>query len=167
MLRFGLHRLSLQARLAMALECVWRYCQSYRFQDPELKALLDHLWDFMVIDSPGAFVAWEEALKDVDDPSFAEFGQRARAHGIDPAEMMSLLDHTLEIIRGSFYAATDDRGSLRELRLVLAIGKKRGAVPAGLPVYRSSRFADRHGWGFPLARAERDRWRSVAERGDG
>ena len=65
-------------------------------------------------------------------------------------------------IWGSFYAASDDGGSLKDLARVISVCERRGIQPPAFEVFADSRFKDRHGWGDRISKDQRDRWRAAS-----
>jgi hypothetical protein len=167
----SLAQLSLAARLAIALHCFEQYCQAHRLSSPAIVEFLDYLWQFPTIHGPEAFRSWERKqplLVDIGlggyfPEGYSEWLQDA---GIEPAEFRALLEHTVEIVYGSFYGASDDSGSLTHLQHVLDLTKQAGITPPPLSHFAHSRFADRHGLGNTLSVAERDRWRNLLRAND-
>jgi uncharacterized protein (DUF433 family) len=165
----GLRNLSLTARLAMALECFTRYCRRRGLEHADLSAFVDYLWEFPVVISngrPDVFVEWEQGgpvLLDVGprDPLPPGIEAAVLRAGLAPKEFRDLVFHVMEIVWGSFYAASDDRGSLSHLKNVIRITRAAGVVPPSYTLYSSSRFSDGGGWGARMTPEERDEWRQA------
>jgi hypothetical protein len=62
--------------------------------------------------------------------------------GLVPEEFRDLLFHVVQIVWGSFYAASNDLGSLSHLKNVIRITRAAGVFPADYTLYSSSRFSD-------------------------
>jgi hypothetical protein len=160
-----LRQLSLTARLAVALICFERYCRAHQLTAPEITMFLDYLWDFPIIDGPLSFQAWQRQQPDLvtvglggDIPdAYLVWLQDA---GISSDTFHQLVEHTVEIIYGSFYAAADDEEAGIHLQHVLTITEQNENISALLSDFSQSRFADRQGWGIPVAKKERDSWRA-------
>jgi hypothetical protein len=118
---------------------------------PVIDAFLDYLWE----ENHPLLV--HVALGDEYPGWFAEFLEE---NGIPADEFRQLLASVAEIVFGSFYAAADDRGSLKDLNNVLNIVQEYGISPPPLKRFADSRFCDGHGWGLPLTRIVRDEWRA-------
>jgi uncharacterized protein (DUF433 family) len=163
----GLRDLSLSARLAVALECFTRYCRRCGLAHAELSAFVDYLWEFPVVISnctPETFVQWEQggpSLLDVrpSDPLPPGIEAAVLRAGLSPQEFRDLLFHVVQIVWGSFYAASDDFGSLSHLKNVIRITRAAGVFPPDYALYSSSRFADGGGWGARMTPEQRDEWR--------
>ena len=162
-----LAELSLTGRLAAALICVERVGRAQGLADKQLQDFLDYLWEFPVLASPDAFQEWHDrpvVLVEVGlgDPLPEHWCARLATTAIRPEVFRELLESTVEVVFSSFYAASDNEGSLTRLTRVAEIATKLGAAPPGMEPFRFSRFADRQGWGEQLTPPERDRWRALA-----
>src|SRR5690348_15787878 len=132
--------LSLLARLGVALCCFEGYCRAVALQTKSVQDFLSYMWEWPLMMAPRQFEEWETKRT-----SLVEFGlgeqlpedleDVLRQKGIDLDEFRNLVEGTVEIIWGSFYAASDDRGSLRELSRVVAICERRGIQPPSLEVF--------------------------------
>lgn len=157
-------RLSLNARLAVALHCFENYCRVHGLRSSAIDAFLDYMWEHPCIASPNEFTAWERARiplvsVGLGDPFPPDVEQVLQQAGVSPKEFRELLENTVEIVFGSFYGAADDQGSIRHLEAVLSIATASAIVPPSAAMFAQSLFADRHGWGQQLSRPLRDAWR--------
>ncbi len=166
-----LRYLSLTARLAVALICFERYCRAHQLITHEIKVFLDYLWDFPIVNGPLSFRAWERQQPDLvtvglggDIPD--TYLVWLHDAGISSDTFRRLVEHTVEIIYGSFYAAADDEEAHMHLQHVLAITEQNENISGLLSQFSQSRFIDRQGWGIPLSEAERDGWRVRAKATD-
>jgi hypothetical protein len=130
--------------------------------------LLDHLWDLPLVLGTEAWDEWESkhpALvgAGLGDNLPHEFEAFLQAHGVAIGEFRELLESTVEIAFGSFYAAADDTESLGYLQKVVRIVRLHGIEPPPVDLFSPSRFNDRHGWGDKLSETERKAWRSLAD----
>jgi hypothetical protein len=167
----ALRQLSLTARLAIALICFERYCRAHQLAAPEIQVFLDYLWDFPIVDGPLSFQAWERQQPDLvtvglggDIPD--TYLAWLHDAGISSATFRRLVEHTVEIIYGSFYAAAADDEAHVHLQQVLTITEQNKHISALLPLFPQSRFVDGHGWGNPLSETERDEWRALTKAND-
>lgn len=159
----ALRDMSLTARLAVALHCFEAFCNKMEMVNPEIDALLDHLWEFPLVDRDH----WDEwdgshpALVEVGlgEPWPSGFEEMLIKRGIDPVQFRTLLGNLVEIIFHNFYVASDDNRSLRFLLDVITIVGRAGVRLHSLDVLMGSLFADRGGWGQRISRDERDHWR--------
>jgi hypothetical protein len=166
-----LAQLSLTARLAVALACMERYCHAQRFAAPELTEFFDYLWEFPTIHGPDIFALWERKHPVLVDVGLGaafpdDFAVRLQAARIESPTFRTLLEHTVEIIFGSFYGAADNQGALTHLQYVLEVTDQSDRIMPLLPLFAHSRFADGHGWGNHLSMAERDAWRNRSQMRD-
>jgi hypothetical protein len=156
--------LSLTARLAIAMHCFEQYCRVQGLAVPEVIELQDYLWEWPLVGGSLAFPAWESrhpVLVDygLGDPMPERLRAALDARHIDEEEFRLLVTSLVEIIWSSFWAASDDAGSLADLAQVLRISA-RSRIPLPDPApFSHSLFAEQHGWGQPLSMAERDAWR--------
>jgi hypothetical protein len=167
-----LRALSLTARLAVALHCFERYCQAHQLIAPEITVFLDYLWEFPLLDGSSAFRAWESRQPDLVTVGLGgDFPDTClawlEAAGISTSEFHQLLEHTVEIVYSSLYAAAADEESLMHLQHVLTITKQTTRIAPLLSQLALSRFADRQGWGNRVLATERDAWRALAKANDG
>jgi hypothetical protein len=124
------------------------------------------MWEWPLMMSPGLFSDWESKQPSLVDvglggPIPQALESVLRERGIDSAQFQTLLEGTVEIIWGSFYAASDDDGSLAELQRVVAVCEQRGIAVPPVDVFVESRFDEGSGWGNRVTREQRDRWRSA------
>lgn len=157
-------KLSLSARIAVALHCFERYCRAKRLRHPMIDAFLDHMWELPCITS---FPAWEsrrcELVKvGLGDPFPREILDLLQTAGVSEKEFRQLIEGSVEIIYTSAYGKSDDAGSLRFLDRVLQITASAGVPPPPPRLFLSSLFADCHGWGIKLSPEQRDDWRYKA-----
>src|SRR6266508_3076505 len=160
-----------------ASRCACAY-QSIRPQHRQIRTdflygskFLDYLWDFPIVNGPLSFRAWER-----QQPDLVTVGLRGdipdtylvwlHDAGISSDTFRRLVEHTVEIIYGSFYAAADDEEAHMHLQHVLAITEQNENISGLLSQFSQSRFIDRQGWGIPLSEAERDGWRVRAKATD-
>ena len=158
--------LSLVARLGVALCCFERYCRSVGLETKSIQDFLSYMWEWPLMMAPGWFEDWEATRTSLVDFGLGEalpgdVEPALRDRGLDPVEFRSLVEATVEVIWGSFYAASDDLGSLKDLAQVISICERRGIQPPTLAVFAESRFKDGHGWGDRISKDQRDRWRAA------
>jgi len=127
---------------------------------------LDYMWEWPLMMTPDFFGDWESKATDLvqaglGDPFPSDVEPVLAQQGIAPSEFRALVAGTVEIIWGSFYAASDNKGSLRDLANVIATCRQRGVQPPPIDVFEKSRFADKHGWGHVLTIEERNAWRQL------
>ena len=89
----------------------------------------------------------------------------AAARGVPADELTRLLDSVAEIVYGSFYAASDDAGSMQDLETVLCITARYGVRPPAPSLVADTRFADGHGLGDQADAAMVHRWRIAQDAG--
>src|SRR5215470_2644254 len=70
--------------------------------------------------------------------------------GITADAFRRLVEHTVEIVYGSFYGAANDDEAFMHLQHVLRMTEQAGHITPLLSLVAQSRFVDRHGWGEPL-----------------
>ncbi len=156
--------LSLRARFAVALRAVEGFCAAKSLAGPQFTAFFDHLWELPAVDS---FPDWESHHDDLlafglGDPLPLDVAPSLRSASVPEDVFRQLIEHTVEVIYGSAYGASDDAGSLHELAEVLRICQAAGVPAPPARLFAGSLFADRHGWGVRLSPQQRDHWRFAA-----
>ncbi len=159
--------LSLVARLGVALCCFERYCRAVGLETKSIQDFSSYMWEWPLMITPGWFEEWEAKRTSLVDFGLGEglpgdVEPALRDKGLDAVEFRNLVEATVEIIWGSFYAASDDRGSLKDLARVVSICERRGIRPPTLDVFAESRFKDGHGWGERISKDQRDQWRAAS-----
>jgi len=157
------------ARLGVALCCFERYCHTVGLETNSIHEFLSYMWEWPLMMTPERFGEWEGKRTTLVDSGLggampADIEPSLREKGIDTVEFRNLVESTVEIIWGSFYGASDTRGSLRDLDRVISICKRRGVEPPTLDTFADSRFKDGHGWGERVSKDQRDRWRARVPR---
>jgi hypothetical protein len=155
--------LSINARLAAALLACTRWFARVGIDDPELNALVEHLWAWLAVttDTFNAWTSSEPALVSVglggDLPE--DMAAICRARSIQPERLARLIRGLTEIVYGSLYGAGDDVGSLAELATVAeVVGQDGVSLPPGR-IFGDSPISMRDGWGPRLQPSDVDRWR--------
>lgn len=156
--------LSLRARLAVALRCFERYCQTKGLRHPLVDEFLDRMWELPCIES---LPDWESrpcalvhvGLGDTFPPEFADLFGRDK---FLKREFKELLESSVEIIYCSAYGKGDNTASLRFLDRVLSISFAANVTPPAVQPFAGSSFVDHDGWGKSLSPAQRDEWRFKA-----
>ena len=160
----GASELSLIARLCLALCCFERYCRATELQCKSIRDFVEYMWEWPLMATPENFSDWEDKATGLvrmgrGGPPPADVAAVLQQKRIDPVEFRELVESTVEIIWGSFYAASDNRGSLEFLARVVSICKRRGVQIPPVIEFAESRFADDNGWGVRATPDQRDRWR--------
>lgn len=161
-------KLSLPARLAVALHCFERYCRAKGLRHGLIDTFIERLWEL-----PCAlrFADWEKPLPQLVHVAFEvgrgeafpnEILDLLASAGVLEKEFGQLLVSTVDIIYGSAYGASNDVGSLKSLELVLCVATSVGVAPPPAQPFLISLFGVRHGWGLVLDPNQRDIWRHRA-----
>lgn len=158
--------LSLNARLAIALICVERYCAASTLYHPTIVSFLDHLWMWPLIESVSAFRTWENQQPDLvtvglGGELMADLQQQLTGVGIEPTRFAAIIMAATEIVYGSLYGACDNPGSATDLHTVLVATGHNQHRTHLIAAFAGSRFTERGGWGRVLTPAERDAWRRI------
>jgi hypothetical protein len=132
---------------------------------PEIKAYIEHLWKFMMLDGPEAFRRWE-----ADEPSLVVTGlgweyprgfeDYLREHAVPAGEFRWALENTAEVVYGSLYGAADNPGSRRHLAELADLVAPLEVPWPDIRRFAESRWADRGGWGRVLSADELASWRT-------
>jgi hypothetical protein len=157
-------QLSLTARLAVALHCFARICESQALRHRAIDDFLNDLWEFPIIDND-RWENWEKnhpelvatALGAEFSDEFAEF---LKNRGQRPEEFRSLISSVVEIVFSSFYGAADNALSMRFLRDVQHKAHELGIVVPPPAIFSQSLLADKSGWGRLITADTRDAWRN-------
>lgn len=164
----GASELSLIARLCLALCCFERYCEARGLACESVRGFVEYMWEWPLrMGAPDVFSDWEGRATELVEtglggPPPADVAARLQEKGIDPIEFRQLVESTVEIIWGSFFAAGDNEGSLAYLSRVVSICQRRGLAIPPVSAFAESRFTDRNGWGTRTTPDQRDRWRRLA-----
>jgi hypothetical protein len=164
----GAGELSLIARLCLSLCCFERYCQARDLACESIRGFVEYMWEWPLrMSTPDAFSDWQEKATELvetglGDPPPVDVAARLQEKGVDPIEFRKLVESTVEIIWGSFFAASDNEGSLEHLAQVVSICKRWGLAIPPVSAFVESRFTDRNGWGARATPDQRDRWKRLA-----
>jgi hypothetical protein len=156
--------LSLTARLAVGLHCFSRYCKRHELVLSLIDKFLDDLWEFPLAYGQ-RWAEWEEhhselVYSGLGDPLPVGLEPVLKARGIDPGEFHRFVSDVMEIVFSSFYGAADSDFSYKCLAAVIEVTRREGIELPPLGRFSGSKFADRAGWGEPIAQEERDAWRN-------
>ena len=155
--------ISLLGRFVSALSCLERYLARHHLTGIAYEDLLGYLWEVPTTRDLGAWEGGDRpALFEVamGDDFPAELRQEAVSRGLDLKLHRAWLENVVEIIMGSMYAATDDKGSLRHLGVVFELAKAEGISPPPVSAFSHQRLSERGGWGSQVSAAQRDAWRA-------
>lgn len=161
-------KLSLRARLAIALSCLEQYIRKYNIESGELTQFINHMWE---IPCMSHFPAWGSTAPSLlrcvglGDPIEGEFKGLSSylcQIGVSTEEVAKLIQLTTEIIYSSAYGASDDTGSLDFLKNLIAISERHGIRPPTATLFAESKFSDNHGWSYAVSVETRNAWRNVA-----
>jgi hypothetical protein len=159
---------SVNARLAAALLTMTRVLEREQLTTAELRALVDHLWQWPTIDER-LFADWEQWSNDVlafalgDQPS-ENFAAAAEQSSLSMFDLRKLIESTVEIVYGNLFAATDHALTLDLLLTVEEIACGRGIDLPPSEVF-DGEPADpslRNGWGGRMTDEQVSVWRSLA-----
>lgn len=155
--------LSLRGRLGVALVCFERYCVAKGLRHDIIDAFVAHMWEYPCIES---FPDWASNEGDLvyvglGDPFPAEMASYLDSVGEEQEVFRRLVESCVEVVYGSAYAASDDKGSLQYLENVISITSGSGVTPPPAKPFMISLFDD-GGWGTRLSEEQRDAWRFKA-----
>jgi len=154
--------LSLNARMGIAALVFERFCEEKNIHATCVSELLDHLWEWPLIDGPDQFEPWEAAR-----PMLVDYGLSGNASeplksllmeaSVSEAMFSSIVGSLIEILWGSFWGAAEDEVSYQCFRRVLMTCDVSKLPP--LTPFRFSLFSEGSGWGPKLTKEDRDFWR--------
>ena len=147
---------SISGRMALAITCFERYCETKGIRDPSLEELIDKLWEFVERDD---LDKWESEVYGVTkDLMDAVKRQRKPADPLFvllPAEGRQMLYTLIEKIGcGNLYAGTlgYSLDTLWPTLLVLRQAMDAGVASPDLGPFQRSRFSEFQGWGNRVPR---------------
>lgn len=158
-------KLSLPARLAVALHCFERYCRAKGLRHILIDTLIERMWE---LPCARYFPDWEKPLPELIHISFdigegrafpTEIVDLLGSVGVAEREFGELLVCTVMIIYTSAYGKSDDPGSLEFLQRVFSVTSLAGVTPPPAEPFMQSLFAENYGWGVVLTAEQRDGWR--------
>jgi hypothetical protein len=159
------YRLSLTARLGVALNCFERFCDVAQIRDQSIDDYLSYLWQFpCIVNAPG-FGEWEAhspmlvdlALSGGDLP--LEIMRQLEGTKVSHEEFRLMIEAVVAIIFDSFWTDCDEPGSRKWLDRVVRVAAKAGVQPPPIRPFSISLYRDCGGWGFPITPEQRDMWR--------
>jgi hypothetical protein len=160
-----LRRLSLSARLAIVLRCWDHLLEATRLKSPLIDELLEHLWLWYRVHGTAQFEPWLGHFNELMDRVYAQEFQLPPGAFVEAKftsqDLARQLEHTAEIIWGSFYSAPDDAGSHSEMEEVLAFMHSNGVAMPDLRSFSHSLISEREGWGPKLTEDEINLWRNL------
>lgn len=152
--------LGLRARFALAVRATELWCSSRSLNWSGRDAFFDLLWQLPTSED---LADWDARAQRDSSVSFglgeecpSDLASALREGGLAEADARCLFESTLEIGYGSFYAATDDLGSMHCLLRVLELT---GHSHCDVTDFGACRFDDAFGWGHTVSSQTRDHWR--------
>lgn len=125
---------------------------------------LDYLWECPFLFAGDQFLEWEERKPDLVYYAFGdeiedeeELAKQLNAAGVSEPRFRGIVCFLVEILWSSFFAAADDKGSMRYLKTVISSTDAHNLPPLNL--FHISKFADEKGWGKPITEADWNLWR--------
>jgi hypothetical protein len=143
-------RLSIRAASWSAARCVRHFCHARGILHPDVDAFCRHLEDAAIATS---VVDW--------DGHFSKLAISGLGDALPPPldsvrDLNELVCAAREVTATQMYAAWTPDEVLKHLR---ETAERAGLDPANVvAVAGSLHTPDQHGWGLPVAKAERDRW---------
>lgn len=155
-------KLSLTARMAIALLVFECFCRNTGLQIKQVSELSEYLWQWPLIDGPDQFELWEKNRPELvnyglGDEATNELLIELESRGISETRFRDIVSGLVEILWSSFWGAAENEFSLEALRNVLASSKVE-RLPVLTP-FKFSLYSDMSGWGKKLTKEDRDFWR--------
>lgn len=156
-------KLSLTARMAIALLVFERFCGENKIEFSQIKELSDYLWQWPLIDGPDQFEPWESSRPELvnyglgDEPSTHVLSALGAVQ-IEESRFRNVVGGLVEILWGSFWGAAENELSFKALSTVL-FSSKLEKLPALTP-FKFSLYSDMNGWGEKIEKEDRDFWRN-------
>lgn len=156
-------KLSLTARMAIALLVFERFCAESKIHHSLFSELSDYLWKWPLIDGPDQFEPWESARPELVNYALGDEASRELVAALDKAQIeesrfRKITEGLVEILWGSFWGASEDELSMKALETVIASSKVE-KLPSLTP-FKFSLFSDMSGWGEKLTVEDRNYWRT-------
>ncbi len=158
-------RLSLQARLAIALWLFARYCEKPGLEHPEITAFSDYLWEFLALPSSAeALNDWASRCPPLVGNGLGEqlpsgFEAFVTGQGVSISKFQQAVTCTTEILYGSMYAAANDWESRRYFDSLAEMAVASGVPFPDMQPFSGSLWSEGHGWGARLSPEELAAWR--------
>jgi len=159
-------KLSLTARMAIALLVFERFCSDNLIECRQTKDLSEHLWQWPLIDGPDQFEPWEQSRPELVDYGLGDGATKVilsvlEQGQVEESKFRDIVGGLVEILWGSFWGASENEQSLKSLSIVLNSANLDTYPP--LTPFRFSLFSERSGWGQSLTKEDRDYWRSCSK----
>jgi hypothetical protein len=131
---------------------------------PEFTELIDHLWEFQVVERSEMLMRWHDSAPDLIDVALGgempdALIKRCLDRGIPTAELRCMLESTAEIVYYNVFGAVNDQATMNYLRQVESLLMKYGLSLPAASLFSKSLFLDAHGWGPELTADEAGVWR--------
>jgi len=155
-------KLSLTARMAIALLVFERFCKENQIRVSLVSELSDYLWKWPLIDGPDQFEPWESSRPELANYGLGDEASKELLKALNEAEIeesrfRNIVAGLIEILWGSFWGGAENELSMEALTTVL-ISSKIDQLPALTP-FKFSLFSDMSGWGEKISVEDRDFWR--------
>jgi hypothetical protein len=158
-------KLSLTARLSVALKIFERYCEVRDIESDLVSDFFNYLWEWPLIDGPDQFEPWVQSRVELvnyglGDPANDEIEMLLAKHALDEEHFREIISGIVEILWGSFWGASEDELSVQALINVTNRCKVE-SLPILTP-FKFSRFEENGGWGNKITEEDRDYWKNCA-----
>lgn len=158
--------ISLRARQAIALRLFEGYVARVGLRHAEIDRFLEWWWEFVLSFGDGDwFGRWENSEPLLEGVAFgaacpADIAELLEHAGVPQAEFLKALYCTSEVASGSFFAASDEKGSRQHLYELAEIATAHEVAWPDLGIFSSSRW-DGDGWGLPPTVEQVAIWRTA------
>jgi hypothetical protein len=156
-------KLSLTARMAIALLIFERYCEENAIDMPQINHMSDYLWRWPLINQAGQFNSWESSRPELvnyglGDKATKDIISELEKVNIDEHKFRIIVGNLVEILWGSFFGASLDKQSLESLTIILKECNV-NRLPILTP-FKFSLFSDRDGWGEYITEQDCEFWKN-------
>ncbi len=155
-------KLSLTARMAIALVVFERYCKNHNIEGKLISEFLDHLWKWPLIDGPDQFEPWEKTRPELvnyglGDEANSELLSILNEANVEEFAFRDIVTSIVEILWGNFWGGSEDEPSMQAFHTVINRSKV-SPLPCLTP-FKFSLFRDGSGWGEKLSIEDCSYWR--------
>ena len=155
-------KLSLTARMAIALLIFERFCEDNNILSPLVSELSSYLWKWPIINGPDEFYPWESSRPELanyalGDEASSDLLASLELANIDENRFRSVVSGVIEILWVSFWGAAENERAMESLTTTIKSSKLPNFPP--LTPFKFCVFSDGSGWGEKITKEDCHYWR--------